>query len=113
MTYKDVIGNIETYPIGGKTKDVLDLEWYETTKRVMRKKTTSGSEIIIQFLKVGNRLKEGDILYEDAEKVVLVNILPCDAIQVTPRSIYEMGVICYEIGNKHLPLFLQDDHVLI
>lgn len=113
MICKEVIGNVATYPIGNKTKDILNLEWHETTKRIMRKKSEGGQEVIIQFLKEGTRLKEGDILYEDNDKVVIVNILPCDVIQVTPRSIYEMGTVCYEIGNKHLPLFIQDDHVFI
>jgi len=69
--------------------------------------------MVIKLLKEGTRLKEGDIVYEDSDKAVVVNILPCDAIQVTPRSIYEMGMVCYEIGNKHLPLFIQGDCVLI
>lgn len=113
MVCKEVIGNVETYAIGAKTKDALDLQWFETTKRIMRKRTDAGQEVVIKFLKEGTRLKEGDIVYEDAEKIVVINVLPCDAIQVTPRSIYEMGTVCYEIGNKHLPLFIQDDHVLI
>lgn len=113
MICKEVIGNVETYPIGDKTIDKLNLEWHETTKRIMRKKSEGGQDVVIRFLKEGVRLKEGDILYEDDDKVVAVNILPCDVIQVTPRSIYEMGAVCYEIGNKHLPLFIQDDHVLI
>ncbi len=113
MICKEVIGNVESYPIGTKTKDVLNLEWYETTKRIMRKMTEANQEVVIKFLKEGTRLKEGDIVYEDDAKVVIVNILPCDAIQVTPRTIYEMGTVCYEIGNKHLPLFIQGDHVLI
>lgn len=113
MICKEVIGNVETYPIGSKIKDVLNLEWHETTKRIMRKKSEAGQEIVIKFLREGTRLKESDIIYEDADKVVVVNILPCDVIQVTPRSIYEMGAICYEIGNKHLPLFIQEESVLI
>ena len=113
MICKEVIGNIETYHIGTKTKDLLNLQWFETTKRIMRKRTEMNQEVVIKILKEGTRLKEGDIVYEDADKVVIVNVLPCDAIQVTPRSIYEMGTVCYEIGNKHLPLFIQGDHVLI
>jgi len=113
MICKEVIGNVETYSISNKKKDVLNLQWFEATKRIMRKKTEANEEIVIKFLREGNRLKEGDILYEDEEKIVVVNILPCDAIQVTPRSIYEMGTVCYEIGNKHLPLFIQGDNVLI
>lgn len=113
MICKEVIGNVETYPIGNKTKDALNLQWFETTKRIMRKRTEANQEVVIKFLREGTRLKEGDIVYEDTDKVVVVNVLPCDAIQVTPRSIYEMGTVCYEIGNKHLPLFIQGDHVLI
>lgn len=113
MICKEIIGHIDTYNIGNKTIDFLNLQWFETTKRIMRKQSEGKQEVIIKFLKEGTKLKEGDIVYEDATKVVVVNVLPCDAIQVTPRSIYEMGTICYEIGNKHLPLFIQDDHVLI
>lgn len=113
MICKKVIGNLETYSIGNKTKDILNLQWFETTKRIMRKRSEANQEVVIKFLKEGTRLIEGDIVYEDADKVVAINILPCDAIQVTPRSIYEMGTVCYEIGNKHLPLFIQGDHVLI
>ncbi|WOD44554.1 urease accessory protein UreE [Hwangdonia lutea] len=113
MICKTVLGNLESYPIGNKTKDVLNLQWFEATKRIMRKRTEANQEVVIKFLKEGSRLKEGDILFEDDAQIVVVNILPCDAIQVTPRSIYEMGTVCYEIGNKHLPLFIQDNHVLI
>ena len=113
MICKEVIGNVETYQTGNKTKDLLNLQWFETTKRIMRKKTQDNQEVVIKLLKEGTRLKEGDIVYEDSDKVVVVNILPCDVIQVTPRTIFEMGTVCYEIGNKHLPLFIQGDHVLI
>jgi len=113
MICKEVIGNLETYHTGDKARVLLHLQWFETTKRIMRKKAKDGHEVVIKLLKEGTRLKEGDIVFEDHDKVVVVNILPCDAIQVTPRSIYEMGAVCYEIGNKHLPLFIQGDRVLI
>lgn len=113
MVCRNVIGNVKTYPTGNKVEDTLNLQWFEATKRIMRKRTEDNQEVVIKLLQEGTRLKEGDIVYEDPDKVVVVNILPCDAIQVTPRSIYEMGTVCYEIGNKHLPLFIQGDHVLI
>ena len=113
MICKKVIGNVKTYPTDNKTIDTLFLQWFEATKRIMRKKSKDNQEVVIKLLQEGTRLQEGDIVYEDADKIVVINILPCDAIQVTPRSIYEMGTVCYEIGNKHLPLFIQGDHVLI
>lgn len=113
MVCKEVLGNIQDFDRGDRVLDYLYLEWYETTKRILRKRTNGNEDMIIKMLKEGNRLCEGDVLHEDEEKIVVVSILPCDAIEVTPRSMLEMGTICYEIGNKHLPLFIQDDRILV
>lgn len=113
MIIDHISGNIATSATGNRQVDLLQLEWYETTKRIQRKHTRQGMEIAIRFLKEGQRLQQGDILFQNEEKVVVVDILPSDAIVVTPRSLLEMGSVCYEIGNKHLPVFIQNDQVLI
>ncbi|MBV7530741.1 urease accessory protein UreE [Chitinophaga sp. sic0106] len=113
MIIESVIGNIADTDISHLSTDLLHLEWYETTKRIQRKRTVSGREIAIRFLKEGQRLRQGDILFTDATHAVVIDIIPSDAIVVTPRSILEMGSVCYEIGNKHLPLFIQNDQVLM
>ncbi|HVI44069.1 MAG TPA: urease accessory protein UreE [Chitinophaga sp.] len=113
MIIDKIIGNTSNQQTGDRTTDLLLLEWYETTKRIQRRHTQDGMEIAIRFLKEGQRLSQGDILYMDDEKVVVVDIIPSDAIVVTPRSPLEMGSVCYEIGNKHLPVFIQDDKVLL
>lgn len=113
MVCREVLGNINTYPHAGKEVDPLFLEWYEATKRILRKRTQNNGDLSIKILKEGSRLCEGDVLFEDDNKIVVVSILPCDALEVSPRSLLEMGTICYEIGNKHLPLFIQEDKVLV
>ncbi|MCW3467270.1 urease accessory protein UreE [Chitinophaga nivalis] len=113
MIIDTIIGNLDTTDTSGLQIDLLSLEWFETTKRILRKHTQGGMEIGIRFLKEGQRLKQGDILYRNDTKIVAVDILPSDAIVVTPRSLLEMGSVCYEIGNKHLPVFIQQDQVLI
>ncbi|MBD8490633.1 urease accessory protein UreE [Echinicola sp. CAU 1574] len=113
MICKQVLGNLSSYPIDNKKVEELKLEWFEAPKRILRKTTDTGTEVAIKFLREGSRLLEGDILFEDETKLIVVSISPCDAIEITPRSMYEMGTICYEIGNKHLPLFIQDDKVLV
>lgn len=113
MIINETIGNISQYPTIEKQIDYLDLEWFECTKRIQRKKTRSGIEIAIKFLKEGQRLREGDILFEDEEKIIAVNVLETDAIVMNPHSMMEMGTICYEIGNKHIPLFIQNGKVLL
>lgn len=112
MIINQIIGNLSENPTG-KTIDYLDLEWFETTKRIQRKKTRQGTDVAIKFLREGQRLREGDILFEDAEKIIAVNVLETEAIVMSPASLLEMGTVCYEIGNKHIPLFIQNDKVLL
>ncbi|HUH47053.1 MAG TPA: urease accessory protein UreE [Arenibacter sp.] len=113
MLCKEVIGNLSTYDIGDKELDFLYLEWFEMPKRIMRKKSEKGREVAMKFLREGQRLLEGDIVSEDESSVVVILVIPCESLEVTPRNLLEMGSVCYEIGNKHLPLFIQDDKVLV
>ncbi|MCA6068026.1 urease accessory protein UreE [Chryseobacterium sp. RG1] len=112
MIINETIGNLIQNPTS-KPVDYLDLEWFETTKRIQRKKTRQGVDIAIKFLREGQRLREGDILFENEEKVIAVNVLETEAIVMSPASLLEMGTVCYEIGNKHIPLFIQEDKVLL
>ncbi|MGH1518172.1 urease accessory protein UreE [Chryseobacterium sp. JK1] len=112
MIINQIIGNLSENPTE-KIIDYLDLEWFETTKRIQRKKTRQGTDVAIKFLREGQRLREGDILFEDAEKIIAVNVLEAEAIVMLPASLLEMGTVCYEIGNKHIPLFIQNDQVLL
>ncbi len=113
MIIQQIIGNTSTHPIEGLTIDLLEIEWFEATKRIQRRRTKSGMEIAIKFIQEGQRLHHDDILYQDENKVVVVYIKPCEAIVMTPASLLEMGTICYEIGNKHLPLFIQNNQIMM
>ncbi|MCJ7935157.1 MAG: hypothetical protein MUW56_16415 [Chryseobacterium sp.] len=74
MIINQIIGNLTEKPTE-KNIDYLDLEWFETTKRIQRKKTREGTDVAIKFLREGQRLREGDILFEDTEKIIAVNVL--------------------------------------
>lgn len=113
MILQQIVGNTKTHPIDGLDVDVLEIEWFEATKRIQRRRTNAGMEIAIKFMQEGQRLRQDDILYQDDKKVVVVYIKPCEAIVMTPASLLEMGTICYEIGNKHLPLFIQNDQIMM
>ncbi|MDH6250383.1 urease accessory protein [Chryseobacterium sp. H1D6B] len=113
MIINETIGNISGRQVIGKSIDYLDLEWFETTKRIQRKKTREGADAAIKFLREGQRLREGDILFENEEKLIVVNVLETEAIVMAPSSMLEMGTVCYEIGNKHIPLFIQEDKVML
>lgn len=113
MIIKEIIGNIKDVQEKGLTIDPFELEWFETNKRIIRKKSKDGTELALRFLTEGKQLREGDILFREGNTVIVVQILPCEAIVFSPKSLLEMGTICYEIGNKHLPLFIQEDEILV
>ena len=67
----------------------------------------------MKFLNENPQLTVGDIIYEDDFSLIAIDIKECDTIIIRPRSMHEMAAVCYEIGNKHLPLFYQDDEILV
>ena len=113
MIIHEIVGNSKDLSLDVREIDLLQMEWFEVSKRIQRRTTQAGREIAIKFLKEGQRLHQDDVLFIDDNYAIVVDILPCDALIVHPESLLEMGSVCYEIGNKHLPMFIQDDEVLM
>lgn len=91
-----------------KTVSYVTIDWFERDKRILRKTTSSGEEIGIR---TEAPLNEGDILYEDEERIIAVVIAPCDLICVHVTSMQEMGRLCFELGNRHLSLAISKSYV--
>lgn len=99
--------------LAGRTTDWLELEWFETNKRILRKKTKWGIEIVFRSLDKDPEFTDGDILFADDKTIVAVTILSCEAIILKPSTMFEMAAACYEIGNKHAPLFYEAHELLM
>ena len=65
------------------------------------------------MLKEGQCLKHDDVVFISNELVIAIEILPSDVIVLSPKNLPEMARACYEIGNKHSPLFLDGDEVTL
>jgi urease accessory protein len=113
MHIQQKIGNINAFNIANRNIDWLQLEWFESNKRILRKNTQLGTEIIFKSLNSDPELTQGDLFYEDEDKIIAIEIRSCEAIVVKPVSMFEMAAICYEIGNKHAPLFIDNDELLV
>ena len=113
MLIQQKIGNINTVGINGRIIDLLPLEWYETNKRILHKRTMAGKSLVMKFLKEDPDLKQDDVVLADESCVVVIEIQPCEAIVVQPVTMFNMASLCYEIGNKHLPLFMEGNEVLV
>jgi urease accessory protein len=113
MLIKEKIGNINFFAINNRKIDYLLLEWYETNKRILHKKSMSGLEVVMKFLNENQQLTEGDVLYEDDFNIIVIDVKECEAIIIKPKTMFEMASVCYEIGNRHIPVFYQQDEIQV
>ncbi|NCB90981.1 MAG: urease accessory protein UreE [Clostridia bacterium] len=115
MIANKVIGNIkdlESAAVTGKNlkMDPVSLEWYEREKKLLSKTTSDGIEMGIR---VEVLLEDGDILYQDDERIIFIQIQPTKLICASVHSMQEMGRLCFELGNRHLSLAIHEDSVWV
>lgn len=112
MIVTEVLGKLDP-KTNTKQVDELPIEWHETSKRIQHLSSLGGEEVIIRFMGEGQALHDGDIVFEDDIKAIVVRILPCKVIVLQPNNWLVMGSACYEIGNKHMPLFIENNKVMM
>ena len=113
MLIQQKIGNLKDFNNNHRSVDWLDLQWFEMNKRILTRTTRGGILMNLKFLGENPQYTEGDILFENGETIIAVSILPCEVIVIKPRNTDEIASACYEIGNRHLPLFMDDIHLLV
>lgn len=113
MLIQEKSGNINSLSNNDLIIDMLEIEWYETKKRILHKSTKSGVEIILKFLGENPDLKDGDILWRDEKQIIAIEIKCCECLVIGPQSMLSASSVCYEIGNKHLPLFYEGNELLV
>lgn len=115
MIIEKVITNIhdlEPEELEKRHKEKVYLESSHLVKRIQRVKTDHGRELGIR-LKEQKDLQDGDVLYMDDENMIIVDVLKDDLLVICPRSIYEMGTIAHQLGNRHLPAQFEGEEMLV
>lgn len=110
MVVDKVLCNKSSFDIGMKTVETVSIEWFEINKKILKKVTSNGEEIGI---KIQSGVNDGDILFVDDEKVIIVDIIPTELINVNINNIKDMGKLCYELGNRHLSLYISETCVKV
>lgn len=110
MIIEQVFGNIAHESVEGLNIDYVMLDWFELDKTLLRKKTQAGEEIGIR---IKGHIHEGDILYKDDNKAIVVDLLPCELTEVCVETKKEMGRLGFELGNRHLSLAIEEDKISI
>ena len=109
MLCEQILGKLHDFDTTGKTIEYVDIEWHEAFKKIHKKTTDKGTEVGIRMDDsiLARGLYQDDVIYADDEKLVVVNTPPCEVIRVslTPGHEKMSAKVCYEIGNRHAPLF--------
>lgn len=113
MLCEKIEGRLDEIEVSGKTIEYVDIEWHEAFKKIHRKKTDAGREIGIRLGDsiLTRGLYEGDVLYKDDDLIIAVHTPACEIIKITidPNHAFMVAKTCYEIGNRHAPLFYGED----
>lgn len=111
MIATGISGNIIERPISdGKLNVPVNFEWFEASKKRMRKVAEDGTEIGVM---VGQTIQDGDILAETDDKRYYARMKTAQLIEIPVHSMKEMGRLCFELGNRHLSLKVEESRVLV
>jgi urease accessory protein len=108
---EEVLGSAGESRFAGREPDYLDIEWYNTRKKIGRRNSRSGVDVGIRMKEALylRGLRQGDVIYADEKNVLLVDIIPCSCLFLKPAAgTAELIRLGYEIGNRHAHLFFGD-----
>lgn len=109
MIADKILGNLnEQHPTGEVVPVVF--AWFETEKKRIAKTAADGTELGVC---VGEPLHAGDVLAEQNGKVYVVEVAPAPLIETQVATMQEMGRLCFELGNRHLPLKIEEHKVSV
>lgn len=112
MILDKILGNIKDMEDIHFHVERIYLESDELLKRVLRVTSDHGHEYGISLPK-GSEMRDGDILFNDGHNMVVISVKEDDVIVITPRDINEMGEVAHNLGNKHLPVQIEDGKIII
>jgi urease accessory protein len=97
---------------GNKASESISLTFDQREKSRLRAKTLAGEELGLQ-LKIGTMLSHGDKLQLTDGRVVEVIAADETLHEVRAPSATQLARIAYHVGNRHVPLQVNDDHLLM
>ena len=113
MLCEKILGRADQTDLSGRQLDYVNIEWFEPFKKIHKKVTDKGEEVGIRLddTVLSRGLYEGDILYLDKERALVVHTPKCMVIRVKvdENHPHMAAKVCYEIGNRHAPLFYGEE----
>ena len=102
----------EARALQGRQRDTLCLTWEERRWTRKRLTTTGGREIALA-LPTGTILRPDDVIAVREDWYLIVEGRPEPVLVLVPRDREEAVRIAFEVGNRHFPLAVEGDRLLV
>jgi urease accessory protein len=108
---REPLGNLATFAVGDRTLERVRIESDDLAKRILRLRAERG-EFGIR-LADDTRLRDGDVVYADTSRVIAVCVDADDVLVARPRSIAQALAVAHALGNRHLPMQIDGDALVV
>jgi urease accessory protein len=112
MIISSVIHHVHDKDLQNKEADTLVLTSEQRRWLRGRFKTTKGREIALAF-PTGSKIHNGAYLAVEQDWYLLVDAAPEPVLKITPRDWPHAVKIAFEVGNRHFPVALEGDRLLV
>jgi urease accessory protein len=105
------LGNLADFPVGERTLERIPLASSAMSRRVLRLPSSVG-DLGLMF-EDERRLRDGDVLVADAERVIAVEVIADQLLVAYPATIAEAVELAHALGNRHVPVQCDGDAIVI
>jgi urease accessory protein len=111
MVYDSPFGNLADFAVGTRRLEHVTIDSDDCAKRLLRLSTSIG-DIGLRF-EGSRRLRDGDVVHADERVVIAVSVAPDDVLIARPASVAAALALGHALGNRHLPMQLDGDAVVV
>jgi urease accessory protein len=105
------LGNLATYAVDGRLVERISIASDDLAKRVLR--LAGATHDVGVRLSADTHVRDGDVVFADAERVIALAVQPDDVLVCRPGSIARASAVAHALGNRHLPIQLDGDAIVI
>ena len=105
------LGNLADFSLLGRRVERIAVASDDCAKRVLRFETSVGP-IGVRF-DGERRLRDGDVVHADEERVVVVAVEADDVLVGRPPTIAAALALAHALGNRHLPVQIDGDAIVV
>lgn len=111
MIVERPIGNLKDEEYKDLEVDYVDFEWFELRRRIQKVTSRGGREVGLRWSQdtLSEGLMQDDVIAVEDGEAIAINVKPAEAIVAKIGSVREAAKLCYEIGNRHAPLFFGEN----